>query len=156
MASEDRFAGFLGGLMLEGINDVAVAYGDFRHDEGFEATKKLLTGRKPPDAIFCANDLMALGAMEGAKSCGLRVPEDVMVAGFDDIPAAAWPSFNLTTIRQDGDAMIRRAMDLLTRMIDGEQLAGNSLHLISAPLVERGSTAREPAPSATGLQATKA
>lgn len=142
LASEDRFAGYLAGLMREGVTDVAVTYGDFRHDEGYEAARKLLAAKRPPDAIFCANDLMALGAMEAAKAAGLRIPEDVLIAGFDDIPAASWPSFDLTTIRQDGDAMIRRAMDLLSKMIDGEQLAGNSLHLIAAPLVERGSTAR--------------
>ncbi|ACP21909.1 putative transcriptional regulator PurR (plasmid) [Sinorhizobium fredii NGR234] len=144
LASEDRFAGYLSGLMQNGISDVAMAYGDFRHDEAFIAAKKLLSSRKPPDAIFCANDLMAIGAMEAVKALGLSVPDDVLVAGFDDIPAAAWPSFDLTTVRQDGDAMIGRAMDQLARMVDGEHLAGNSLHLIQAPLVERGSTAREP------------
>ncbi|WP_253204122.1 LacI family DNA-binding transcriptional regulator [Rhizobium sp. X9] len=142
LASEDRFAGYLGVLMQNGISDVAVAHGDFRHDDAFEAAKKLLSARKRPDAIFCANDLMAMGAMEAVKAAGLTVPGDVLIAGFDDIPSAAWPSFDLTTVRQDGDAMIDRAMDQLARMVEGEHLAGNSLHLIHAPLVERGSTAR--------------
>lgn len=142
LASEDRFAGYLAGLMRDGISDVAVAYGDFRHDEGNAAAMKLLKRRDRPDAIFCANDLMALGAMEAARALGLSVPQDVMIVGFDDIPAASWPSFDLTTVRQDGDAMIRRALDQLSKMVDGEQLAGNSLHLIAAPLIERGSTMR--------------
>lgn len=142
LASEDRFAGYLAGLMREGITDVAVAYGDFRHDESHAAAVELLKRPDRPDAIFCANDLMAIGAMEAARSLGLSVPQDVMIAGFDDIPAASWPTFDITTVRQDADAMIRRALDQLSKMVEGEQLAGNSLHLIAAPLIERGSTRR--------------
>lgn len=142
MANEDRLAGFLGGLAAEGITDVPIQHGDFRYGGGFEAATQLMSRRTPPDAIFCANDLMAIGAMEAIRSrCGLRIPQDVMVAGFDDIPAASWPSYSLTSVRQNGARMVEEALAILDR-ISGPNKAGGLLRLISADLTERQSTAR--------------
>ncbi len=96
-----------------------------------------------PDAIFCANDLMAIGAIEAIRSeLSLRVPEDVMVAGFDDIPAAAWPSIALTTVRQEAARMVQESLQLLERKIAGQTLAGGALRLVPGTLMERGTTER--------------
>lgn len=143
MASEDRLAGFMGGLVEQGISGVKIRYGEFLFEGGYRSALELMGAKHAPDAIFCANDLMAIGAMEAIrKELGLRVPEDVMIAGFDDIQAAAWPSFELTTVRQDAPALVDKAMTLLNQMIDGGALQANSFHLVAAPLIERSSTRR--------------
>lgn len=150
MASEDRLAGYAGRLAEQGITNVRITYGDFLYEGGYRAARELMSAKQKPDAIFCANDLMAIGALEAIRSeFGLSVPEDVMVAGFDDIPAASWPSMQLTTVRQDAPRMVEEALAVLDRMIDGRQLTGGSLRLVPAPLVERRSTQRaELGPSA--------
>ena len=143
MASDDRLTGYYSGLMEQEIRDVQTVYGNFRYEEGFEAACELLSRDPRPDAIFCANDLMAIAAIEACRSkFNLRVPEDVMIAGFDDIASASWPSIGLTTIRQDGPRMVEAALSILDRMISGEQLTGGALQLVPAPLIERRSTQR--------------
>jgi DNA-binding LacI/PurR family transcriptional regulator len=144
MASEDRLAGYLGRLGAAGMRDFRIVHGDFRFEGGHRAALELMADPADrPDAIFCASDLMALGAMEAIRHVlKLRVPEDVMVAGFDDIPAAAWPSHGLTTVRQDGPRMVAEALKLLDRMIGSPDRQGGLLHVIPAPLVERESTRR--------------
>jgi len=76
-------------------------YADYSHDGGRAAAARLLAGPKRPDTVLCANDTMALGIIDACRhDLGLRVPEDVAVAGFDDIVQSAWPSFALTTLAQ--------------------------------------------------------
>ena len=145
LASEDRLAGFVGALAQHGISDVNIAFGDFLFDGGRKAALSLLGGRKKPDAIFCANDLMALGALEAARATlNLRVPEDVMIGGFDDIEASAWPSFELTTVRQDAPKLVEEALSLFNGMLSGNRPSQSSLHLVAAPLIERHTTMRKP------------
>ena len=75
-----------------------VARGDYRYEGGFAAALEMFGRDQRPEALFCANDLLAIGAIDALrKKLGMRVPEDVIVAGFDDIPAAAWASIDLTT-----------------------------------------------------------
>lgn len=143
MASENRLAGYMGRLAEEGVTNVQIGYGDFRYEGACRAAHELFSSSNRPDAIFCANDLMGIGALEVARSeFGIRVPEDVLIAGFDDIPAASWPSLNLTTIQQDAPKMVSAAIKLLSGMIDGAMEAQGSLRLIASPLIERGSTRR--------------
>ncbi|MEB2843175.1 LacI family DNA-binding transcriptional regulator [Endobacterium cereale] len=86
---------------------------------GLAAGRKLFAGNDYPDAVFCTNDLIAFGVIDHLrKERGLRVPEDVAVIGFDDVPEAAWLSFRLTTFRQDPIVMADRAVELLQRRID--------------------------------------
>ena len=73
--------------------------GAYTYDEGRSAARRLLDRDDPPDAIFCAADVMALGALDVARyELGIRVPEELSIIGFDDIPMASWPAYNLTTI----------------------------------------------------------
>lgn len=144
-ASEERAAGFLGRLVEAGTTRVRMAEGNFRYEGGYRAAMEVFGPADRPDAVFCANDLTAIGVIEALRAeLGLRVPEDVLVAGFDDIPSAGWPSLSVTTIRQPGAAMV----DAAVRIIDQEQpsarqtLAGQ-LILIPGELVERRSTARD-------------
>ncbi len=144
MANEDRLAGYFGRLIEHGVSDIPILYGSFRYEGGYGAALDLMKRKDRPDAIFCANDLMAIGAMEAIRSeFGLNVPQDVMIAGFDDIPAAGWPSLQLTTVRQDAPRMVEEALNVLDRMIEGQPQAGGSLRLIAANVIERKSTDRQ-------------
>lgn len=88
--------------------------GAFSYEAGARAAGTLLQPEKPwPDVILCACDAMAFGVVDAARSRGLRIPEDLAVVGFDDIPPAAWPSYDLTTIHQNVDDLIAAAVDLL-------------------------------------------
>ncbi len=90
------------------------AGGDFSYESGSAATKALLQGRTRPDAIICACDAMALGAIDTARTeFDLSVPADLSIVGFDDIPLAAWPTYRLTTIRQETAEIVRATIDLL-------------------------------------------
>lgn len=81
---------------------------------GYAAGHRLLSRRRRPDAIFCASDTMALGLMDVARrEFGLEIPRDLSVVGFDDVPMAAWASYELTTVRQRVDTMVEMATDIL-------------------------------------------
>ena len=92
--------------------------GRFRHDGGHEAFTALMRQDSPPTAVFCVNDLSALGALDAARSLGIRVPEDVWVAGYDDIDMASWEAFSLSTAFQPIDQMVALAVDLLLERIE--------------------------------------
>lgn len=81
--------------------------GTFTYEAGYGAAMRLLRGRNPPKAIFCGNDILAIGFMDAARrEFGLDIPRDLSVIGFDDIAMASWPSHALTTIRQPVDQML--------------------------------------------------
>jgi LacI family transcriptional regulator len=125
----------------------------FSHASGREAILRLLDLAAPPDAVFCANDVIALGAIDGARSRGLRVPEDLWVVGYDDIEMASWDAYDLTTVRQPLEEMARLATELLAgRMREPGRTAGT--HCLPNDLVIRGSTARRPFPAEPGQATT--
>ncbi|MFD0536890.1 substrate-binding domain-containing protein [Actinomadura luteofluorescens] len=80
----------------------------------------MVAERRLPRALFCANDTIALGAMNGAHELGLRVPDDLALVGFDDLEQAAWPLVGLTTIRVPFEDMLRSAVDRLLERIAGD------------------------------------
>jgi len=101
---------------------------------------RLLELSQPPDAVFCANDVIALGAIDGARSRGMRVPEDLWIVGYDDIEMAGWGAYDLTTVRQPLAEMAALATALLARRISGAAGAP-AVHCLPNELVIRGSTA---------------
>jgi DNA-binding LacI/PurR family transcriptional regulator len=142
-ANEERFAGFKSVLADHGITDPRIAAADFRYEGGKQAALSFFDGGSPPDAIFCANDLLAMGAIDVIrKTVGLRVPEDVMIAGFDDIPAAAWLAYDLTTVVQDAPLMVDAALRIVLSSTASHASPGEIRIVIPARLVERGSTRR--------------
>lgn len=86
--------------------------------EGEVAAAELLAGSDRPTVLFCGNDVVAYGALNAAHRAGLRVPEDLSVVGFDDLPEAAWPIIDLATVGYDIAGMARAAADLVVRRIE--------------------------------------
>lgn len=135
----DREKGFSDRLNERGYTQLLREKGQYNYKSGFEAAKRLLKNTNPPDAIFCANDIMALGALDAARfEVGLKVPEDVSIIGFDDIPSASWDAYALTTIRQPVDKMVDATLDLLLQRIESPD-AEPTLKLISGQLIKRQS-----------------
>jgi DNA-binding LacI/PurR family transcriptional regulator len=87
----------------------------------------LAAGSMPFDAVFAASDLIAIGAMHALAAAGLRVPGDVAVAGFDDIPTARFANPPLTTVMQDTKRAGEMLVDAVLRMIDGQQVGSERL-----------------------------
>ena len=143
-ASEERLAGFKSRLAELRITGLRIASADFRYEGGHGAALSLFEdGKTRPDAIFCANDLLAMGAMDAIrKTIGLRVPEDVMIAGFDDIPAASWLAYDLTTFVQDAPLMVDEAIRIVSSTTVGHASSEETRIVVPAGLVERGSTRR--------------
>ncbi|MGJ7513772.1 LacI family DNA-binding transcriptional regulator [Pseudomonas baetica] len=136
----DRLRGFEQGLARHGLNLMARVQGGYTYEGGREAAARLFSAGQPViDAVFCANDVMALGVLSHLRmNTHLRVPEDVAVVGFDDIRAAAWPENDLTTVHQPVSQMIDCAIRLLG---EGRPDAGviQALHELPGRLVIRSS-----------------
>lgn len=113
--------------------------GDWTRRGGREAMHLLLTSGARPDAVFCANDLMAIGAIDAARERGLRVPDDVAIAGFDDVDAATIVSPTLTTVRNPSYDTGRTAGELLLSRILGDYTAEGRTVVLPCPLVRRQS-----------------
>jgi len=114
--SDDRAQGFLDALAKAGLAPVAVASGGYAYEGGRVAAQAMLAAR--PDGVFCENDLMAMALLDVARGSGLRVPEDLAVVGFDNIPAAALPAYALTTVAQDAPRLAETAAALLEQRIE--------------------------------------
>jgi len=92
---------------------------DYSYDKGYEAARRLLQRDDPPDAIFCASDLIAMGALDLARyKLGIKIPEELSIIGFDDIPSAAWPSFELTTVKQPIKPLVDNTLQILMNAIN--------------------------------------
>lgn len=121
--SVDRVKGYADALAAAGLphDRSLMREGGWLRDGGRDAMRSLIASASPPDAVFCANDLMAIGAMDAARQLGLRIPDDVALAGFDDIEAAALLTPPLTTVinpaYEVGQAAGRLILD---RMIEGK------------------------------------
>ena len=89
----------------------------FTHASGVEAARHMLGSDDPPDAIFCVNDVLATGVMDGARALGLRIPQDVWVVGYDDIELASWGAYQLTTVHQPMLRMVEQGLELLRAKI---------------------------------------
>ncbi|MFN3900191.1 MAG: LacI family DNA-binding transcriptional regulator [Alishewanella aestuarii] len=137
----DRLAGIQDALLAAGLTLAAerIVPGDFSIPSGFAAANELLKQAQLPDAIFSMNDEMAIGAMAAIKAKGLRIPDDIAVAGFDNIEFSGYTDPGLTTIDQPAEAIGRQAMRALYQLM--HQLPLPQSHLVLPfELVKRGST----------------
>jgi DNA-binding LacI/PurR family transcriptional regulator len=137
----DRKRGFVSRLAELGIKSCLLEEGgSYSYEAGFAAAKRIAARREHPDAIFFASDIMAFGGMEALRGAGLRIPDDVCVVGFDDVPMAAWPSHMLTTVRQPVREMVEAAIDMVGLGASGSVPAAPATRFIPGTLVERMST----------------
>jgi LacI family transcriptional regulator len=95
-----------------------VVAGDFTEEAGFRAGQELLTRRKRPNAVFAANDMMAVGCMHAFREAGVRVPQDIALAGFDDIPVARYVAPPLSTVRVRIVDLGRSALEAVAAMLE--------------------------------------
>ncbi|WP_226782375.1 LacI family DNA-binding transcriptional regulator [Oceaniglobus trochenteri] len=138
----DREAGFLAGLADGGATLFSREVGDFHHDSAEKAARRMFAAPVHPDAVFVANDHMAFAVMDVLRhDLGLRIPEDVSVIGYDDVPTSAWKSYDLTTVRQPVRAMVDGAVRLLLERIAHPDAPAARIVLEGA-LIERGSVRR--------------
>lgn len=134
----ERQRGFSAALDDSGLKAFATVSGGYAYDQTFAVISDLLKAREKPDALFCANDIMGLAAIDAAKAYGVRVPDDVAIIGYDDIPMAAWHSYQLTTMRQPIRYMVNDTLNLIDRIIDDPAVSG-SVRLVPGKLIERAS-----------------
>ncbi len=135
----DRRDGFLSGLAAAGIAPVAVLDGNFRREDAAKAASAMFEDGAHPDAIFVGNDHMACAVIDELRgSLGLRVPEDVSVVGYDDVPLAAWGAYELTTWRQPSNRMVEATVELLLGQIDDSNRRSEKRE-ISGRLIVRSS-----------------
>lgn len=139
--SAERERGYADALAAAGIafDPALVADGAFNQPGGFAATGQLLDLARPPGAIFAANDEMAFGAIDAIASRGLKVPGDVSVIGFDDIPTSSYVFPRLTTMRPPYEALAARAVREVVDMIEGRPPAAARIPF-ATELVVRDST----------------
>lgn len=136
--SVDRENGFNEALRESGVPVFRRAVGHYSFEGAQQATRALFFGAVRPDAVFVANDHMAIAAMDVLRiEMGLRVPQDVSVVGFDDVPQAAWGSYQLTTVVQSVEDMVDATLDLLHEQMQGK--VDSRQVVIPCHLVERES-----------------
>lgn len=118
IASQDRYQGYQDAMRERGVPLIPelVAEGEFSDTTGYLAMKQLLP--HCPDAVFAASDAMAFAAMRAIQEAGLRIPEDIAIVGFDDLPAAANSKPPLTTVRQPIQRTGSIAAEMLVDMIE--------------------------------------
>jgi len=121
--SVGRFEGYQAALKAKGIpfDKSWVKEGDFRFEGGYRAMMQFLEQVTVPRAVFVSNDLMAIGAMEAIKNKGLRIPEDIAIVGYDDIPEASYTSPTLTTIALPKRKLGTLAIEILLKSLSGQE-----------------------------------
>jgi DNA-binding LacI/PurR family transcriptional regulator len=141
-ASVDRLAGFRQALAEEGLTcePECVIQGDWSATSGYQAARQLLAVPREFTAIFCQNDQMAIGAIRALREAGRRLPDDVSIIGFDDIPLASYFDPPLTTLRQPMRETGERAVQVLVETIQDPDRTPEQI-VIPARLLERASCA---------------
>ncbi len=137
--SRDRESGFCKGLAERGLTLSARAVGGYTFAGAAAATRALFSERKPPDAVFAANDHMAFAVMDVLRNeLKLAIPRDVSVVGYDDVPEAGWGGYNLTSVSQSSPAMVEATVDIMLAQIEQQQVNRRAA-IVPAQLVVRGS-----------------
>jgi len=121
------------------IREEFIRLSDFKQDTGHKIICEMIDTGDYPRSVFAENDLLALGVMQGVRERGLRIPQDVAVVGFDDIPFAGFPEIQLSTIYQPKYEMGKKAVEVLIEQIESGRAAGTKIYL-EPQLVVRGSS----------------
>lgn len=135
----DRSMGFRMGLEMAGASLLEEIDGMYKREHAAEATRSLMQRSDPPDAIFVGNDHMAFAVMDVLRGeLGLRVPDDVSVVGYDDVPLAAWGAYDLTSLRQPVKRMVDATVETMLGQIADPARPAQKIE-IEGPLILRGS-----------------
>jgi DNA-binding LacI/PurR family transcriptional regulator len=123
-----------------GVKDVSILYGDYSYQSGRDCLAKWLQKNSAPDAIICSNDTMAIGVIDEAReNHDIHIPNDISVVGFDGITSSAWQSYQITTIKQPVEKLVKAAVEMLlehienpdsppeARVLTGALVKGNSV-----------------------------
>lgn len=137
----ERYSGYVSALMGAQIPLQLdyMRYCDFDEEKAYSETRELLAKYPDITALFCVSDMMAIGAVKAAESMGLRVPEDLSVMGFDDIPIAGYVCGGITTVRQSPMEMGRAGGKAVWKMLNGETVEREIV--LPYELIVRGTTA---------------
>jgi DNA-binding LacI/PurR family transcriptional regulator len=139
--NRDRERGLRDVLARQGKSLAGYAFGNYDQAQARKAALEIWTQRVKPDAIVVASDHMAFSVMDALRhELGVRIPEDVSVVGFDDVPISAWSAYRLTTVAQSAEKMVNATVDLLTRQ-DSPDLSVSRNVVVSCQLVERQTVA---------------
>lgn len=133
-AQDGREEGFARAIAEAGMAAPVREQGGWTHADGYRAAMRMFSGPDRPDALFCANDLAALGAMDALRRLSLSAPADVRIVGYDNVEACGWPGYRLTSFDQQLDSMAETAV----RIILGK--AGDICTRVPPLLVERESS----------------
>jgi len=151
----ERFAGYRQALTLADYPFLPelVVHADGKSEGSRRAMNRLLDLQAPPSAIFCYNDLTAVGALRAIRVHGLRIPQDVSVVGFDDLAIASYTEPPLTTVRQPKQQMGRMAVEILCNLLSGAQ--EQTQIKVPGELIIRESTSAPPVSSTSPLAVRK-
>ena len=135
----DREAGFTEELTQHGRSLYAREVGNFVQDEARRVARKIFTKKEIPDAIFVASDDMAFAVMDVIRfELELKIPEQVSVVGYDDVPVASWAAYDLTTVRQPANRMVAETVSIILECIENPETKPLRIE-IDGPLMLRGS-----------------
>jgi DNA-binding LacI/PurR family transcriptional regulator len=137
----ERRNGFVKRCKQRGVDFIVESEGTlFSYEAGCEGARFLLSRPERPTALFCANDILAIGAFDVARrEFGLSVPQDLSIVGFDDIAPAAWPSHSLTTIRQPVAKMVDLTLDIMRTLLRGN-IPASGMVTVPGELIVRSTT----------------
>lgn len=141
--SRDRERGFVAGLQESGLEvpEDLRRVGLYSIESGHRLCSELLALEDPPTAIFCGNDVIAVGALNAAAAAGTAVPEDLSILGFDDLFPSSWEISNLSTIHQPVSRMAEAAAQMLVERVEGSYEGPPRDKIFPVSLVERATTA---------------
>jgi DNA-binding LacI/PurR family transcriptional regulator len=138
--NQDREAGFAGGLEALGRRLWKRAVGGYTFGGAAQATRELFANGVGPDAIFVANDHMAFAAVDVIRDeLHLRIPDDISLIAYDDVPEAGWGGYKLTTVKQPGELMIAETVRILVEQLDNRKVVKHEA-MLPGRLVVRASS----------------
>ncbi|MEF9945542.1 MAG: LacI family DNA-binding transcriptional regulator [Lachnospiraceae bacterium] len=138
--SGERKKGYLDRLAERGVTECIVEEGDYLYDVGRAHMNRIFQRENPPNAVFCANDIIAMGAVDAARfDLKLQIPKDVAIIGFDDIDISGWESYAITTIRQPMKEMVEEVSNYFYEL-EQNNTPQKGLRLFPCEMVERKTT----------------
>jgi DNA-binding LacI/PurR family transcriptional regulator len=142
--NRDRQQGFTEGLAAHGFTDIIIEHGNYSRADAEQAARALLARPNRPEALFVANDHMAVAAMDVARhEFGLSIPQDLSIIGYDDVGPARWPSYSITSMSQPLKRMVESTVDILMDQIASGEI-GPEHRVLTGDLVVRGSARLPP------------